>query len=157
MTQHTSDTRRVDHTGLKVGMALTIALLLAGFVFNNPILVAFVAAAQLFAAFDSPYAPYRLIYKRLILPTGFLQPNVIVDNPEPHRFALLLGGIFNTLSVITYLSGAQTVAWVLAWIVIALANLNFWLEICVGCLMYYQLNRLGVPGFKVSPIEGGKG
>ncbi|MBK9747971.1 MAG: DUF4395 family protein [Chloroflexi bacterium] len=40
----------------------------------------------------------------------------------------------------------------LVWIVIVLANLNFWLNFCVGCLMYYQLNRFGVPGFKYAPI-----
>jgi hypothetical protein len=38
------------------------------------------------------------------------------------------------------------------WILIALANLNFWVNLCVGCMMYYQLNKLGVPGFTRRPV-----
>ena len=51
------------------------------------------------------------------------------------------------------LAGVSAIAWVLVAIVIALANLNFWLNFCMGCWMYYQFNRLGVPGFTVSPIQ----
>jgi hypothetical protein len=37
--------------------------------------------------------------------------------------------------------------------VVVLANLNFWLNFCAGCWMYYQFNRLGVPGFTQSPLQ----
>ncbi|MCC6805526.1 MAG: DUF4395 family protein, partial [Anaerolineae bacterium] len=47
---------------------------------------------------------------------------------------------------------AAALAWVLVWIVIALANLNFWVNFCAGCWVYYQLNRLGIPGFVHAPI-----
>jgi hypothetical protein len=43
--------------------------------------------------------------------------------------------------------------WALSWIVVALAALNLFAGICVGCLMYYWLNRLGVPGFKYARIQ----
>jgi hypothetical protein len=36
------------------------------------------------------------------------------------------------------------VAWVLGWIVAALALLNFAFNICVGCIMYAQLVRIGL-------------
>lgn len=149
--------RKVDQTGLKVGQAATIILLLVGFVLNGWLLVAFVAVAQLLGAFDAPYAPYRLFYQQVIKPSNTVKPNVIIDNPEPHRFAMLLGGIMNGVAAILLLAapGASTAAWVLVWIVIALANLNFWLNFCVGCLIYYQLNRLGVPGFTHAPIQQG--
>jgi hypothetical protein len=90
---------------------------------------------------------------------GIVKPNVITDNPEPHRFAMLVGSIFNGVATVLLLvaPAASTGTWVLAWvlvgIVIALANLNFWLNFCVGCWMYYQLNRLGIPGFKYAPIK----
>lgn len=147
-----SITPHVDHTGLKVGQALTIILLLAGFILNSWILVAIVAVAQLFGALDTPFAPYRLIYTKIVKPSGIVKPNVIVDNPEPHRFAMLVGAIFNTVATIALLIGAPALGWVLVWVVIALANLNFWLNVCVGCMMYYQFNRLGVPGFARAPI-----
>jgi len=149
--------RKVDHTGLKTGQALTIVLLLIAFIIGAPpvstVLVAFVAIAQLMGAAESPVAPYRLIYQKLVKPSGMVKPNVITDNPEPHRFAMLLGGIFNTLATIALLTSAPGAAWVLVWIVIILANLNFWLNFCVGCLVYYQLNRLGVPGFVYAPVK----
>lgn len=144
--------RRVDHTGLKVGQGLTIVLLLLAFVLNSWLLVAIVAVAQLLGAVDSPYAPYRLIYTGIVKPSGLLKPNVISDNPEPHRFAMLIGAAFNGIATIALLLGASGLAWLLVWIVIALANLNFWLNFCAGCWMYYQLNRLGVPGFDRAPV-----
>jgi hypothetical protein len=144
--------RKVDHSGLKTGQALTILLLLAGFVLNSWLLVLIIGVAQLLGALDAPYAPYRLIYQRIVKPSGLVKPHVIADNPEPHRFAMLLGGILNTVATILLIVGVATPAWVLVWIVIALANVNFWLNICLGCLIYYQLNRLGVPGFTHAPL-----
>jgi len=144
--------RKVDHSGLKTGQALTILLLLAGFVLNSVLLVAIVALAQFLGALDAPYAPYRLIYQRIVKPSGLIQPHVIPDNPEPHRFAMLVGAAFNGAATLLLLLGAATPAWVLVWIVIALANLNFWIDFCLGCLIYYQLNRLGVPGFTRAPL-----
>ena len=146
--------RKVDHNGLKTGQALTILLLLAGFVLDSPLLVGIVALAQILGAVNAPFAPYKLIYQRVIKPSGLVKPHVIVDNPEPHRFALLVGAIFNGAAVVLLLAGVPLVAWVLVWIVIALANLNFWINFCLGCWMYYQFNRLGVPGFKYAAVKG---
>ena len=147
-----SNTPHVDHTGLKVGQALTILLLLAAFVLNSWVLIAIVAIAQFLGALDAPFAPYRLAYTKLVKPSGIVKPNVIEDNPEPHRFAMLVGAVFNGVATVALLAGAPALAWALVWVVIALANLNFWLNICVGCLMYYQFNRFGVPGFTRAPI-----
>ena len=144
--------RKVDHSGLRTGQALTILLLLAGFVFNSPLLVAVVAVSQLLAAVDAPYAPYRLIYQRVVKPSGLVKPHVINDNPEPHRFAMGIGGVMNAVAALLLLIAAPTPAWVLVWIVIALANLNFWLNFCAGCWMYYQFHRLGLPGFTHAPV-----
>lgn len=145
--------RKVDHTGLKTGQAITILLLIAAFILDSVWMVALVAVAQLLGALDSPIAPYRLIYKHVVKPSGLVKPNVITDNPEPHRFALLVGSIFNGSAALLLLVGVPVVAWALVWVVIALANLNFWLNFCTGCWMYYQLNRFGIPGFNVPPLS----
>lgn len=145
--------RKVDHSGLKTGQAATIILLIVAFVLNSTLLVAFVALAQLLGALNSPFAPYRLLYQQVLKPSGLVKPNVIDDNPEPHRFAFLVGALFNGVAALALLANAPTLAWVLVGIVIVLANLNFWLNFCAGCLMYYQLNRLGVPGFTQAPIS----
>jgi hypothetical protein len=148
----TADTRRIDQTGLKVGQAITIIVLLVAFIFGSPLLVACVAIAQLLGGLNVSFAPYRLIYLYLLKPTGIVKPNIIPDNPEPHRFAMLVGAIFNGAATLFLLFGAPTAGWVLVWIVIVLANLNFWLNFCAGCWMYYQFNRLGIPGFTRAPL-----
>jgi hypothetical protein len=139
--------RKVDHSGLKTGQAATIILLIVAFVVNSPLLVAFVALAQLLGALNIPYAPYRLLYQRVIKPSGLVQPNVVNDNPEPHNFAMLVGAIFNGAATLALLVGAATIGWV---------NLNFWLNFCAGCWIYYQFHRLGIPGFTQAPIQASK-
>jgi hypothetical protein len=148
-----SPARKVDQTGLKTGQAVTILLLVAAFVLNSPLLVAVVAICQLLGALDLSLAPYRLLYRGVLLPAGLLQPRVVIDNPEPHRFAMLVGALFNGAAVAFLALGLPVVAWVLVWVVIALANLNFWLNFCLGCWMYYQLRRWGVPGFTAAPLS----
>jgi hypothetical protein len=145
--------RNVDQTGLKTGQALTILLLIAAFVLDSWLLVAFVAIAQLFGALALPFAPYKLFYQKVLKPSGLVQPNVQPDNPEPHRFAMLVGALFNGVATLALLGGIPLLAWVLVGIVIVLANLNFWLNFCLGCWMYYQFNRLGIPGFTAAPIQ----
>lgn len=139
--------RKVDQNGLKTGQALTIILLIAAFILDMPLLVVFVAIAQLLGGLGATFAPYRLIYAHIIKPTGIVKPRVIADNPEPHRFAMLVGTLFNGLGSIALFAGISLVGWGLVWIVIVLANVNFWLNFCLGCWMYYRLNRLGIPGF----------
>ncbi len=145
--------REVDQKGVKTGQALTIILLVAAFVLESPLLVAFVAIAQLLGALAAPFAPYRLFYLHIVRRSGFVQPHVIPDNPEPHRFAMLVGGIFNVVATAALLAGAPLLGWILVWTVIVLANLNFWLSFCLGCWMYYQFNRFNVPGFIYAPVE----
>lgn len=141
----------VDHTGLKTGIGTTIVLLLLAFIFDSWVLVAFVGIAQLLGALAVPFAPYKLFYQYVV--RNFVQPNVIRDNPEPHRFSMLVGAIFNGAGSLALLAGGDLLGWALVWVVIALANLNFWLNFCLGCWMYYQFNRLGIPGFTVAPVE----
>ncbi len=145
--------RKVDHNGLKTGQALTIILLLLGFILDSWIFVAFVAVAQLLGGFGLSFAPYRVIYQQIFKRLGLVKPHVIEDNPEPHRFAMLVGTVFNGTATLAILSGFAAIGWILVWIVIALASLNFFLNFCLGCWFYYQLNRFGLPGFNQAPIQ----
>lgn len=153
MTVSTTSPRRVDQSGLKVGQVITIITLLIAFIISSPLLVALVAIAQLLGGINSPYAPYRLIYQKLLKPAGIVKPNVIPDNPEPHQFAMLVGAIFNGVGAALIWLGIPVAGWVLVWVVIALANLNFWLNFCLGCWMYYQFHKLGIPGFTQAPLS----
>lgn len=143
--------RQVDTNGLRFGNGATIVLLVLAFLLDAPIVVLLVAVAQLLGGLELPFAPYRLVYRALVA-RGVFVPNVITDNPEPHHFAMKVGALFNGVGASLLLLGSA-VGWLPVWVVIVLANLNFWLNFCLGCWMYYQLNRLGVAGFSVSPIQ----
>lgn len=143
--------REVDHTALRVNQAFIIGLLIAAFVADLWPLVAFVSAVMLVGTAWPAAGLFKAVYTRVLRPAGLLKPDVIADNPEPHRFAQGLGGVFTLAAALALAAGAPLVGWALAWLVVALAALNLFLGFCAGCFVYYQLNRLGVPGFAASP------
>ncbi len=145
--------RKVDHTALKFNQAAIITLNLLAWVLNQPVLVAFVALVMLVGTAVPAAALFQQIYFRVLKPQGWLRPRVLTDNPEPHRFAQGLGGTVLALGAIALFLGWGAVGWALTWVVIVLAALNLFFGFCAGCFVYYQLSRLGVPGFTVHPID----
>lgn len=146
-------TRKVDQSALKVNQAFIISLLVIAFVIDSVWLVAFVGVVMLVGTAVPSLALFKRIYRHLLKPAGIVRPNVITDNPEPHRFAQGFGGVVVALAVAALLAPLPALGWALAWLVVALAALNLFLGFCAGCFLYYQLNRLGVPGFTRSPVQ----
>jgi molybdopterin converting factor small subunit len=144
--------RKVDHSALRVNQAFIIGLLLISFVTNFWPLVAFVSAVMLIGTALPEAGLFKRIYRHILKPSGLIKPDAIVDNPEPHLFAQGLGGLFTLGATVALILGAPVVGWALTWIVLVLAALNLFFGFCAGCFVYYQLNRLGVPGFKVAPV-----
>jgi len=83
-----------------------------------------------------------------------LKPDILLDNPEPHRFAQGLGGVVLLGATVAWLGGIPFLSWALAWVVITLAALNLFGGFCVGCAVYYWLYRLGFPAFTKAPPPG---
>jgi hypothetical protein len=154
MTATISD-RQVDHSAIRTNQAFIIGFLILAFVLDSPLIVAFVAAVMLVGTVAPKLALFQAFYRGVLRPAGVVKPDVIVDNPEPHRFAQGFGGIVLALGLAGLLLGAPALGWALVWLVVALAALNLFLGFCAGCFVYYQLNRLGVPGFAYSPIRRG--
>lgn len=145
--------RKVDQNALKTNQVFIIGSLLLAFITDSMLIVALVGAIMLIGTAIPSLALFMQIYKRLLLPTGLLKPNIIVDNPEPHRFAQGFGGIVVAIGMIALQAGATAFGWGLVWLVIALAAANLFLGFCAGCTLYYQLNKLGVSGFERAPIQ----
>jgi Domain of unknown function (DUF4395) len=146
--------RQVDQSALRVNQALIIVFLLLAFILSSPLIVSFVAAVMLVGTVAPQLALFQQFYRRILKPAGIVRPRVIEDNPEPHRFAQGLGGTFVLLGLLALLVGLPVVGWGLVWLVIGLAAANLFLGFCAGCFFYYQLNRLGAPGFKHSRLQG---
>ncbi len=145
--------QKVDHAALKANQLTIIGLSTVAFVANLPILAAFVAVVMgLGSLLKVPgFLPlYRSVYK----PLGWLKPDVLEDNPEPHRFAQFLGFVFLAGGSLALFAGISGLGWGLVWLVVALAALNAFGGFCVGCAVYYWLGRLGVPGFTKAPPAG---
>ena len=145
--------RRVDQAALRVNQAFIIGLSILAFVLDSIWLAAFVGVVMLVGTAVPALSLFKRIYQHGLRPAGLIKPDVIVDNPEPHRFAQGFGGVVVALAVISLLAGLSVLGWGLVWLVIALAALNLFLGFCAGCFVYYQLNKLGLPGFRVSPVR----
>lgn len=145
--------RKVDHSALRTNQAFIIGWLIVAFVLDAKWLVALVAAVMLIGTLFPKIALFKAVYRYILKPAKIARPDVRVDHPEPHLFAQGVGGVFLLAATLAFSANAPVVGWVLAWLVVALAALNLFAGICVGCLMYYWFNRLGLPGFKYARIE----
>jgi molybdopterin converting factor small subunit len=144
--------RPVDHTALRVNQAFIISLLGAAFIAGSATLVALVCLVMGIGAIAG--RPGFLPLYRLLRRRGPFKPDVVQDNPAPHRFAQAMGAAVLLGSVICAVAGLGILSWTLAWVVIALAALNLFGGFCVGCAIYYWFNRLGAPGFTQAAPPG---
>ena len=142
-------TTKTDHAALKANQITIIGLSVLAFIFNLPWLAALVAVVMLAgAALGKPF--FGLAVRKMIR----YRPDVIADNPEPHRFAQGLGGVFMLAGSLALFGGASALGWGLVWMVAALAALNAFGGFCAGCFLYYWLGRLRVPGFSKQAPTG---
>jgi hypothetical protein len=148
-TMDTKNLTQVDHTAIKVNQAVIILLNIVAFILNAPWLAGIVAIAMLIGTLVK--APgFKFVY-RILRSAQIAKPDLLQDNPEPHRFAQGFGGVVMLAGTILLFSGADVIGWGLVWMVTALAALNLFGGFCVGCAVYYWLSRLHVPGFTKKP------
>ena len=145
--------QKVDHAALKVNQSFIIGLNILAFILNLPWLALIVTLAMaLGTVLKMP--GFGFVYKYALKPRGWVKPDVITDNPEPHRFAQGFGAVVMAAGVAALFAGTAPFGWGLVWLVIALAALNLFAGFCAGCAVYYWLNRLNVPGFVKPPPTG---
>ena len=145
--------QKVDHSALKTNQIIIISLNILAFILKLPVLAAFVALVMgIGSVLKIP--GFGFVYKYILKPRGWMKPDVLDDNPEPHRFSQILGFVFMTGGSAALFSGAGMLGWGLVWLVVALATLNAFGGFCVGCAVYYWLARLNVPGFGKQPPAG---
>jgi Domain of unknown function (DUF4395) len=138
-----------DRSVLKVNQLILMVVIVLGYLVgladHAAAWVLPALAVMMLAAVASPSLNLpRLLYIHVLRPSGIVKPRIVQEDPAPHRFAQLLGGVFLAAASVFVLTGVLVVAWALAWIVAALAFLNFAFNICVGCIMYAQLVRYGL-------------
>ena len=76
----------LDRTALRVNQALIIGLNLLAFIFNAPWLSLLVALVMAYGTL-SRQPGFKVVYSGLLKPRGWVKPDVLDDNSEPHGFA----------------------------------------------------------------------
>ena len=147
-----ADLKAIDHSGMQTSMAVRLGLLLAAFVADASWLVAITGLLMLIGTARA--RPDFIFVYRALRRAGWITPDLIPDNPEPHRFSLGIGGAFLAGGMLAFLAGLPTLGWVLTWVVIGLSALNLFGGFCAGCAVYYWFNRMRIPGFVKTPPSG---
>lgn len=141
-----SDTQEVDHSAIKTGQVLSIVTLVGAFVFARWELVVVLAVIFLITSLFFEWGPFAIVYRFLLRPMGLVKPDLRTDNVQPHRFGQAVGAVSAAIAAAALFFNYATLGWVLVWVLIALTTVSF-MGWCIGCFIYYQMNRIGLGGF----------
>lgn len=134
----------IDHTSLRFNQSMIIGLLMIGFLTDQLAVVLLVTAVMVVGTIWPQAGLFKLIYGRLLKPRGWLKPDPVADDPQPHLFAQGLGGIFLVVALILGVTGLAWASWALVWVVAILAAVNLFFGFCLGCFIFFQLARRGL-------------
>ncbi len=135
---------KLDRSALRFNQGSIVVLTTIAFLFSLPWLIAFTAAVMLAGTIFPKVGLFKLIYKYAAKPLGIIKPNIVEEDNAPHQFAQGLGGVFLAVSFVALNSKLIILGWVLALIVLALAFINLTVNFCLGCYIYFQLNKVGI-------------
>jgi len=146
MTADTTTRYRVDRNTLRTNQIFIVVLTIFAFVLGDPgvWIVLFTGLVMALGTVWEPLALFKQIHRRILKPVGILGSNVHLEDPMPHQFAQAVGAVFLLAATVALLSDAYALGWTINLIVTALAFINLTLQFCVGCFMYFQLDRIGL-------------
>lgn len=114
--------------------------LLAGFAADQPWVAPLFALVLASGVVLGPAAnPVIRFYATVIRPR--LGPPSELEDPRPPRFAAAVGVAFLVAATLSFVAGADALAWGLSLVVAALAGLAAVTGICVGCEVYLAVAR----------------
>lgn len=146
---------QIDHGEIKTGQLFTMAIAGAAYFLAEPLLLVALAVIFLMTALVRPLSPFVVVYRRVIRPLGLMRSDYRLDNIQPHAFGQLIGALTAAIAVGLLHVGYPLAGWAVVWVLIALTLVSY-LGWCVGCFLYYQLNRLGLAGFfRHRPTDSG--
>ena len=130
----------IDPRGARFGAAITTVVLGVVLVTASTwLLAAQVAVFAVGALAGLRYAPYGILYRRLIRPR--LGPPARTEPESPPRFAQGVGMAIGAVGVICYAVGATPAGIVFTALALAAAFLNAAFDLCLGCHMYLFIQR----------------
>ena len=149
----------LDHSALKVNQTGIVVTVLVAFLASfagwaGQLLIPLLAIVLLLGTFNPRLALFKQLYFNVLKPAGVVKPQPVQDRPEPHNFAQGLGGVFLTVSSVLIFTPVltgdfspnplQAIGLALALLVAVLAFVNLAFGYCVGCQIFFQLERRGL-------------
>lgn len=133
----------IDVRGPRFSAAITLSVLAIALIFQLEWLVALQTLVFAVSAFLglrwSPYGNlFRMLKRRLDL-----GPPPQVEAEAPPRFAQFCGFLVASGALVAFGLQAEFLGWILVGIVLALASLQAFTGICIGCELYLIGQRLG--------------
>jgi hypothetical protein len=133
-------TMDIDPRGPRFGAVITTIVLAVVLITSS----AWLLGAQLLvfaiaAVFGLRYAPYGIVYRRLIRPR--LGPPARTEAEAPPRFSQAVGMVFAAGGVLGYALGATAAGIVFTALALSAAFLNAAFDFCLGCQAYLLIQR----------------
>ena len=130
----------IDPRGPRFGAMITTVVLAVVLITSS----AWLLGAQLLvfaigALAGLRYAPYGVLYRRLVRPR--LGPPAHTEAEAPPRFAQGVGTVIAAVGVLGYATGATGVGIVFTALALAAAFLNAAFDLCLGCQVYLFIQR----------------
>ena len=152
--------RGIDPRGPRFGAAITSVLLLGTVLLGllggtSPILaervldpgfLALLVVALLFlwGVLSPRTAPWGVLFRRVVQPR--LTPPVDLEDPRPPRFAQGVGLFVTTAGLVLHLIGVPWAVPIAAAMAFMASFLNAVFGLCLGCMLYLLLQRIGLIG-----------
>ena len=130
----------IDPRGPRFGAVITVVVLAAVLITGS----AWLLGAQMLvfavgALAGLRYAPYGIVYRRLVRPR--LGPPAHTEAEAPPRFAQGVGMVFALAGVLGYATGATAAGVAFTALALVAAFLNAAFDICLGCQVYLFIQR----------------
>ena len=142
----TNSTEYVDHAEIKLGQILTIIFSCTALLLQNTLPLFILGGIFLLSGTVRKLSPFSLFYRWIIHPMGIMKSDYRLDNIQPHKFGQLIGVFTVGIALLFIQFGYFITGWSIVVVLVTLTVISYsgW---CIGCFMYYQLNRMGLGGF----------
>jgi hypothetical protein len=133
-------TMEIDPRGPRFGAVITTVVLAAVLITGSAwLLGAQMVVFAIGALAGLRYAPYGIVYRRLVRPR--LGPPAHTEPEAPPRFSQGVGMVFAVGGVLGYALGAPVAGIVLTAFALLAAFLNAAFDYCLGCQVYLFIQR----------------
>lgn len=130
----------IDPRGPRFGAGITVVILAIVLITQSGWLLAAQALVFAIGAIAGlRYAPYGLLYRRLVRPR--LGPPAHTEAEAPPRFAQAVGAVIAVAGVIGFAAGSAVVGTVFTALALVAALLNAAFDLCLGCQAYLFIHR----------------